>query len=104
MAGPASFMDRDHRIGAGHGDCVAAGDDLDETADDGRVHGVVVPGDAHVVVTGQSDRGAPPGQRCHRWQRVHRLPVGLDPLVRGRSPRTVCGGCWPAAPTPVAGC
>jgi hypothetical protein len=56
------------------------GGHLHPPADSGRVERVVVAVQAHVVVTRQPQRAAPPGRWRHRRQGQHRGPVGLDPV------------------------
>ena len=62
--------------------------DVDEPADHGRVHRVVVAGDPDVVVAGQTDPLRSADCRRDRRQRFHRRDVGDDPQV----------GLFPGAP------
>jgi hypothetical protein len=83
VAGPAARMVGDQPPVTECLDSVQVGADLDAAADDCRVDRVVVAVQAHVVVTRQPQRAAPPGHRSNGWEGQHRRPVSADPVGRG---------------------
>ena len=65
-----------------HPDPFQVSGDGDLAADRGRVDGVVVGVDAHVVVAAEPDLVRPADRRWDRRQRQHRCPVSVDEIDR----------------------